>query len=601
MSAWKVRRRRGGVLTDITNDIREGTLAIAISGAPVTSKISFETTARNSRSQRPGDEIQVLDQYDAIRFLGWVSKVTYKEAETPGDLPCYAVICSDPMDMLRSTVIRPAEVIDSDWARDLEQPPGYRKNVIAGSNDPAASLSKTPREMIAWAIQAIINYGDGQAYDYIRSESLTDAAIAADGSSLLKNPTTQAPVYNSSGVASMSNFVWNRWFPMVADGLSAWDLVNSVCTLSGLHWACYPYLSSGAGKFRIATWDAYNPPSSGFGIADGWPADQPSGRTWLRAHEISVTRDTENVLNRVIVNYQGTRDGLNRLPWVALPDSLPSGDDVRTTAESSQSTYGVRTTSISTSYATAQMARAHGRRMLMGKHRPQVTGSASVAADGLTAPGLLDDIGKRIRLRLEDHSDEITGTGPYWDAYITSIALRFEREPTFAPRWLDVEFSNDPMEPPNYTPPAFGKNKGGKTAQVADTPETTIGAPLAGYGSDAGQLVFHWRNDSGLTAPDTADAVAKDAGTITGWTIVEDTGTSSSATFDVWVKTPSSQPTVANSIVASALPTLTTSVSATGSALTGWTTTFTAGALIRAQLKTATGAKRLTLVLNYVR
>jgi hypothetical protein len=64
------------------------------------------------------------------------------------------------------------------------------------------------------------------------------------------------------------------------------------------------------------------------------------------------------------------------------------------------------------------------------------------------------------------------------------------------------------------------------------------------------------------------------AGTITGWSIT--TNASGSIQFDVW-KAAGAIPVLADSIVASAPPTLTTAQFVTSTTLTGWTTTFAAG------------------------
>jgi len=71
--------------------------------------------------------------------------------------------------------------------------------------------------------------------------------------------------------------------------------------------------------------------------------------------------------------------------------------------------------------------------------------------------------------------------------------------------------------------------------------------------------------------------VATCAGTITGWYIHGNA--SGSIVFDIWKKAfaTGSIPTVANTITASAKPTLTATFAATSSTLTGWTTTFVAG------------------------
>ncbi len=67
------------------------------------------------------------------------------------------------------------------------------------------------------------------------------------------------------------------------------------------------------------------------------------------------------------------------------------------------------------------------------------------------------------------------------------------------------------------------------------------------------------------------------AGTITRWTI-ETKNQSGSIVFDVWKGSSfPTAPTISDTIVASAKPTLTTATGVTSTTLTGWTTTFAAG------------------------
>jgi len=77
-----------------------------------------------------------------------------------------------------------------------------------------------------------------------------------------------------------------------------------------------------------------------------------------------------------------------------------------------------------------------------------------------------------------------------------------------------------------------------------------------------------------LQVGQTGFVVMPYAGTITGWSIT--TNALGSIQFGVW-KAAGAIPTVANSIVASAPPTLTSAQFVTSTTLTGWTTTFAAG------------------------
>jgi hypothetical protein len=104
--------------------------------------------------------------------------------------------------------------------------------------------------------------------------------------------------------------------------------------------------------------------------------------------------------------------------------------------------------------------------------------------------------------------------------------------------------------------------------------------------------------DGGTSVPTTgtyASIVSPFSGTITSWTIISDI--SGSATLDVW-KANGAKPTNANSITASAKPTLTSSDYATSSTLTGWTTSVSSGDVFTVELEAISGCNRLTLQLG---
>ncbi len=82
--------------------------------------------------------------------------------------------------------------------------------------------------------------------------------------------------------------------------------------------------------------------------------------------------------------------------------------------------------------------------------------------------------------------------------------------------------------------------------------------------------------------------------TITGWSIVGDV--SGSCVFDVWKST--GFPTVANTITASAKPTLTSSTATSSTTLTGWNTTVNAGDIIGWNLDSVSTLTRAILQLT---
>jgi hypothetical protein len=85
--------------------------------------------------------------------------------------------------------------------------------------------------------------------------------------------------------------------------------------------------------------------------------------------------------------------------------------------------------------------------------------------------------------------------------------------------------------------------------------------------------------------------------TILSWKIIGDV--SGSIVFDIWKTafSTSAIPTVANTITASAKPTLTTAFGATSSTLTGWTTSISAGDELLINVDSVTTLKQATLQL----
>ena len=91
------------------------------------------------------------------------------------------------------------------------------------------------------------------------------------------------------------------------------------------------------------------------------------------------------------------------------------------------------------------------------------------------------------------------------------------------------------------------------------------------------------------------------SGTITGVTLLSTDAavTSCSIVVDIWnAALASYPPTVANTITASDLPTLSSATNSQDTTLTGWTTAITAGAVLGFHVNSVTSCLRVTLVLN---
>jgi hypothetical protein len=77
---------------------------------------------------------------------------------------------------------------------------------------------------------------------------------------------------------------------------------------------------------------------------------------------------------------------------------------------------------------------------------------------------------------------------------------------------------------------------------------------------------------------------------------------SGSIVVDIWKDTYANfPPTVADSITGSADPTITTATKGQSSTLTGWTTTITAGDILRFNVDSVTTIQRVTLALKVTR
>ena len=106
--------------------------------------------------------------------------------------------------------------------------------------------------------------------------------------------------------------------------------------------------------------------------------------------------------------------------------------------------------------------------------------------------------------------------------------------------------------------------------------------------------------DSVINTGIKGDLVVPFACTINSWTILGDT--SGSIVVDIWKNTYANYPpTVANTITASAKPTVSSANKNQSSTLTGWTTAVAANDILRFNVDSATTVKRITLVLSVTR
>jgi hypothetical protein len=142
---------------------------------------------------------------------------------------------------------------------------------------------------------------------------------------------------------------------------------------------------------------------------------------------------------------------------------------------------------------------------------------------------------------------------------------------------------------------SIGELTGDVTTPAATAPSQSVAATLAPNLKKGSFGVTVDGVSSVIQVGQTGFVTMPYAGTITGWSIT--TNAVGSIQFDVW-KATGSIPISANSIIASAPPTLTTAQFITSTTLTGWTTTFAAGDVFGFYVNSVSTIKNATLTLR---
>jgi len=169
-----------------------------------------------------------------------------------------------------------------------------------------------------------------------------------------------------------------------------------------------------------------------------------------------------------------------------------------------------------------------------------------------------------------------------------------------------------PYPAPNPVNPSGGGGGGAVASVEGRTGVVTLDDLFEAYGSVAAlvasgvvlqpkhiaKFVFSGGGSALTPGPGKVYLTIPFAGTITAWKIFADQ--SGSIQFDVWKAafSTSTDPTVANTITASAKPILSSALNATSSTLTGWTTAVTAGDVLEVNIDSATTVTKVTLELS---
>ena len=136
---------------------------------------------------------------------------------------------------------------------------------------------------------------------------------------------------------------------------------------------------------------------------------------------------------------------------------------------------------------------------------------------------------------------------------------------------------------------------------VGDTGEVlrvTAGVPA--WEALTGKIEFGFGGTSAPSLGIRTDFEVPYGLTITGWTVIADAV--GDLQVDLWKDTYANfPPTVADTVTGSDKPRLSGEQKATSTALTGWTTSWAAGDVIRVNLDSLTTIKRATVILNFTR
>lgn len=147
-----------------------------------------------------------------------------------------------------------------------------------------------------------------------------------------------------------------------------------------------------------------------------------------------------------------------------------------------------------------------------------------------------------------------------------------------------------------------GKVSGAAITTINNLPSGAGAVPIANLTQvTPGQVEFIIGNSvDTITTGIQGDIRFPFACTITGVYLLADA--SSSVVIDLWKDTLANfPPTDADSITASAPPTLSSATNSTDTTLTGWTKTVTSGDIVRVNVDSVATAKRVALVITYTR
>jgi len=162
--------------------------------------------------------------------------------------------------------------------------------------------------------------------------------------------------------------------------------------------------------------------------------------------------------------------------------------------------------------------------------------------------------------------------------------------------WVDT--NEDPMD---YTGATGSIGPTGATGSTGPTGSVGATGSTGPTSAITAAIVFTTSNGTSVLSTGVKGYISVPfAATITEWTLLADV--SGSIVIDIWKDTYANYPpTVADTITASAKPTISSSTKGQSSTLTGWTTSISAGDTLGFNIDSVSSIKNVTLILKITR
>lgn len=392
-----------------------------------------------------GDMIVVRRDAD-IKFLGWVTIAERADVSpVAGWVPSVRIVAEDlfaKLQRVRLPIYERAKW-KTDAAKAQENPSGLRSGWRAALRR-AKRDPQTPHEFMEWVIGLLQDVE--QAKDADKRLPLTIGGIVGTV------PQLDVPRVKGNKKISNQPFVFDNFFPFVADGLSYWECLDAPLAMAGLNWTLVPTEPS-PDEFLIElyAWPADPEQQTAAFIGDLEFADDPQAVLDDEDHElvlartINVRADASSVVNRITYTWNPidpeTRE--RRPTQIRSLRNLPS---IRR--------YGQRDETMPTTFFTRQMAHATAWRRLRAAKDADLRGTVRIPYHDGVEIGRTYWIHKRHALEGNPVRPATLDADDFWSekAQLWGVRFTFEDGVPEDPIWMDLDFSRQVYKPVRFTP-----------------------------------------------------------------------------------------------------------------------------------------------------